>query len=124
MTKVIIKKSDIDKKGVFAIRDIRKGEIILKWNPMKLTKDELRSLTAKEKHYLLKIGPGSYLMQEPERYVNHSCEANTVVKNLSDVASRNIKKGEEITSDYTKDSTSTLSFSCKCGNKKCRGYIK
>jgi GxxExxY protein len=31
-------------------------------------------------------------MQPPEKFVNHSCEANTQVKNSCDVAVRNIKK--------------------------------
>lgn len=62
-------------------------------------------------------------MQPPEKYVNHSCEANTKVKNHSDVAIRHIKKGEEITSNYIKEG-SFSSFVCKCGSKRCKGVIK
>jgi SET domain-containing protein len=41
-----------------------------------------------------------------------------------DIAIRNIKKGEEITADYTKEmGTSIISFQCKCGNKRCRKVI-
>ena len=60
-------------------------------------------------------------MQSPEKFVNHSCEPNTHVKNSCDVAVRNIKKGEEITSDYGKNNF--VSFICKCGGKNCRGAI-
>ena len=66
---------------------------------------------------------GDFLMQPPEKYVNHSCEANTEVKNHCDVAIRYIKKGDEITSDYNKKG-SFVSFICKCGSKRCRGIIK
>ena len=33
MSNVIVKKSKINKKGVFAVKDFKKGEIVLKWNP-------------------------------------------------------------------------------------------
>lgn len=62
-------------------------------------------------------------MQSPEKYVNHSCDPNTEIKNRRDMAMRDIKKGEEITSDYTGQGSST-SFICKCGSEKCRGFIK
>ena len=60
-------------------------------------------------------------MQSPERFVNHSCESNTTVKNRSDIAIKNIKKGEEITSNYS--SHGIESFKCKCGSKGCKGII-
>jgi len=61
-------------------------------------------------------------MQVPEKYVNHSCNANTRVGNQCDIAIRDIKKGEEITSDYGKEG-SFISFKCECGSKNCRGRI-
>jgi len=118
---IIVKKSKIDKKGVFAARNFRKGEIVLKWNPEILKKSEVDNLSDKLKHYVYggKVGKGRYFfMQPPERYINHSCEANTKTKNFCDVATRDIKKGEEITSDYEKDGS--MSFNCNCGNKNCR----
>ena len=48
-----------------------------------------------------------YLYSSPERYVNHSSDPNTIqnLKDKSDVAIRDIQKGEEITTDATKDDT-------------------
>ncbi len=60
-------------------------------------------------------------MQSPEKFVNHSCQANTKVKNGCDIAIKNIKKGEEITADYGKEIS--VSFICRCGHKNCRGII-
>lgn len=60
-------------------------------------------------------------MQPPERYVNHSCDPNTKAINNSDVAVRDIKIDEEITSDYT--GSVSKSFQCRCGSKNCRGII-
>jgi len=119
---IIVKKSKINKKGVFAERNFKKGEVVLKWNPKILEKSEIEKIKDNQKHYLYKIDKNKYyLMQPPEKFVNHSCEANTQVKNNCDVAVRNIKKGEEITSDYGKDGL--VSFKCKCDNKNCRNVI-
>ena len=111
---IVIKKSKISGKGVFAKRDFKKGEIILRWNPKILTKLEADKLTTKQKHYLYQEKNKYFLMQPPEKYVNHSCDANTVAKNKSDIATRNIRKGEEVTSSYA-----NFSFECKCGSKNC-----
>ena len=113
---VVIKKSKIKGKGVFAGRDFKKGEVVLKWNPKILTKPEANKLTIKQKHYLYREKNEYFLMQSPEKYINHSCDTNTVAKNKSDIAIRSIRKGEEITSSYP-----NISFKCKCGSKKCLG---
>lgn len=119
---IIIKKSKINKSGVFATKNFEKGEIVLKWNPEILKKLEIEKLRNNQKHYIEKAGKNKYfLMQAPEKFVNHSCEANTRVKNNCDVAVRDIKKGEEITSDYGKGGL--VFFECKCGSKNCRGVI-
>ncbi|MFH0819503.1 MAG: SET domain-containing protein [bacterium] len=117
-----IKKSKINKKGVFAAKDFKKGEIVLKWTPKFLGKAEVEKLRNNQKHYIYKVGKDKYLlMQSPEKLVNHSCEANTQSKNYCDVAARDIKKGEEITSDYKKGSL--VSFECQCSSKNCRDVI-
>ncbi|MCX6765760.1 MAG: SET domain-containing protein-lysine N-methyltransferase [Candidatus Moranbacteria bacterium] len=122
MKNIIVKKSKIEKKGVFAARNFKKGEIVLKWTPKFLGKSEIEKLRNGQRHYIYKAGRNKYLlMQSPEKFVNHSCEPNTRVKNYCDVAVRDIKKGEEITSDYGKGSL--VSFKCKCGSKNCRGVI-
>ena len=116
---IVVKKSKINGKGIFAKRDFKKGEVILKWNPKKLTKEEVDKLTIKQKYYLYQEKNKYFLMQPPEKYVNHSCIANTVAKNKSDIATRNIKKNEEITSSYA-----NLNFKCKCGSRNCKNFQK
>ena len=115
---LIIKKSKIQGKGVFANKDFKKGSIVLRWNPKKITKEEAGQLTTKQKHYLYQERNRYFLMQSPERYVNRSCDANTIPKNLCDGAVRSIKKGKEITSNYN-----NASFKCKCGTKGCTDKI-
>lgn len=115
---IVVKKSRIDKRGVFAARDFKKGEVVLKWHPKILKKSEVDKLPSNKKHYIDRIGKKYFLMQAPEKYVNHSCEPNTKAKNNCDIAARSIKKGEEITSNYNKDSL--IPFKCRCGSKKCK----
>lgn len=119
---IVVKKSKIHNKGVFASKNFKRGETVLKWSPKKLSKFQINNLPEEEKHYIYKEKGIAYLMQPPERFVNHSCDANTKPINLSDVATRDIKAGEEITSNYGKDSS--ISFVCKCGSAKCVGVVE
>src|SRR3989344_24875 len=121
MKSVIVKKTKRKDKGVFAAREFKKGEIILKWHPKILSSYQSQQLGSKLKHYLCQISKNRfYLMQPPERYINHSCDSNSRVKGNTDVAIQHIRIGDEITSDYGK---SFLGFKCKCGSKNCRGTI-
>ena len=120
---ILVKKSKINKKGVFAVKDFKKGEIALKWNPKIIVRSEIDKLPKTEKHYIQKINSNKYLlMQPPERYVNHSCDPNTYVKNNCDIALKNIRKGEEVTSDYAKIGA-FVHFKCNCGSKNCQKII-
>ena len=63
-------------------------------------------------------------MQEPERYVNHSCDANTTAKNPCDIAIRDIKKGEDVTGNYSEELIPNTKMKCNCKSKNCRKIIK
>ena len=121
---VTLTQSGIDKKGVFAARDFKKGEVVMAWHPIKiLTKEEADRLPYFLKHFVSNYRDGEYILQdEPERYVNHSCDPTTKVEGMADVAARDIRKGEEITSDYS-DGGLLIHFECTCGSKNCRKHI-
>jgi SET domain-containing protein len=122
----MIKKSKINEKGAFAARDFKKGEIVLHWDTtQQLTKAEMDKLPILEKENYVSLCNGKLThMQAPERYVNHSCNPNTTVKDFCDVAIREIKKGEEITSDYANDAHSAnKTMKCTCGANKCKKII-
>lgn len=117
-----VRKSVISGKGLFAKAEIKKDETVLFWHPKELSREKADELPASEKHYLYPDGDAVLHMQPPERYVNHSCEPNTYVVGKSDVASRDIQQGEEITSDYVE--LETENFICKCGSVNCRSKNK
>ncbi len=116
---VIIKKSLIEGKGVFANKDFEKDEIVILWNLSKImTKEQLNTLPKSELKYVSPYGRNKFILHlPPERFVNHSCQPNTKIINDADVAVREIKKGEEITTDYTKEGNK-LEFKCKCPKHK------
>lgn len=105
MSDVIIGKGNLTGKGVYANKDFKKGEIVTKYNLKKLTKDEYKNLPKSEKMFTHKHWGVIYLYLEPDRYVNHSKTPNTYqdLINKCDIALRDIKKGEMITTDATKD---------------------
>ena len=102
---VIIGKGNLAGKGVYANRDFKKGEVVIKYNLKPLTEKEFENLPESEKMFTHTHWGTINLYSEPERYVNHSDNPNTYqdLINQCDIALRDIKKGEEITSDATKD---------------------
>jgi hypothetical protein len=59
------------------------------------------------------------------RFLNHSCEANAVLRGLTLVALRDIAAGAEITFDYaTTEYEMAEPFVCGCGAPTCRGVIR
>lgn len=126
MKNVTVKTSKIHGRGVFADRDFKKGEVVIKYRLKLLTKGEFANLTEKDKHFTSFQNGKYWFFPSPERYVNHSCRPNTNpnLKNKSDFAVRNIKKGEEITTDYRKDNVPGLHMKCNCGSKRCAILIK
>lgn len=98
---VEIKESLIQGLGVFATRDFKKGEVVLKWDiSNQISKEEFELKSIEEKMYI-EILNGTYtLMKEPECRANRSCNPNCKIDNFCEIAIRDIKKGEEITTTY------------------------
>ncbi len=133
--KVEVRESGKDRKGVFALQEIAKDEIISIWSGYIVSGDELVSLsetTFKNVYdYAIDIADNFFLVSsrdgtlEDDDFFNHSCEPNAGIKGQSVlVAMRSIAPGEEITYDYAMtDAQSDLSFECHCGSPQCRGYV-
>ena len=110
--------------GVFASENIRKNQklFVLKG---KLIKNKTHAFNL---NCTLQIGPSSWLQPTCSygRFINHSCNPNTLIKNKTEfVAMKNIKKGEEITIDYsTTTNESMWTMKCRCKSKNCRKIIR
>lgn len=119
-----MRESPIHGLGVYARRAFEAGEVVLRWDTSRrLTAGELAPLPDEERRYTHPFdAQTTILVQPPERYVNHSCDNNTSVRDFCDVAVRRIEPGEEVTSDYSSDGSGSR-FECCCGAKNCRGAV-
>jgi len=58
-------------------------------------------------------------------FINHSCDPNCVVSGNSVAARRDIKRGEELTFDYSTDvDWPGFAMACRCGGRGCRRTIR
>ncbi|MFN7038276.1 MAG: aminoglycoside phosphotransferase family protein [Alphaproteobacteria bacterium] len=107
---IVICLGNLNGKGVYANRDFKAGEIVIKYNLKPLSEEEYTKLPESEKSFTHKRLDQIYLYLEPERYVNHAINPNThqdfVIQ--ADIALCNIMKGEMITSNAMKDEVSSL----------------
>ena len=104
----MIGKGNLLGKGVFANRNFKKGEVVIKYQLKPLTSEEFQNLPKNEKMFTHKHWGKIYLYSEPERFVNHSDSPNTYqdLQKQCDIALRDIIKGEPITTDANKDDIS------------------
>tara|TARA_Y200000002_G_C22187400_1_gene457750 strand:- start:79 stop:537 length:459 start_codon:yes stop_codon:yes gene_type:complete len=130
-----IKKSKIDKNGLYANRDIKSGTKIIEY------KGKIISVKQTEIDPKFDNSKAIYLFNLNKRYdldgdhdfniarlINHSCNPNCEVfgrgLKVWVYAMKNIKKGEELSYDYGFSfDESFRQFPCKCGSKNCIGYI-
>ncbi len=123
MKKICVKKSKICGRGIFAKEAINSGTKIgiFKGKIISETKNNLK----KYSDYLLSISyTKAILVKNDLKFTNHSCDPNCGVKDgIILTAIKNIKKGEELTLDY---STITYDYKmkCFCKNKICRGETR
>ena len=125
MKNTIIKKSKYEGKGIFALKNFKEDETIVKINHSRIVyKKDVSKLSKEDQNHTSYISGGKYIiMKSPEKYINHSCNPNVYIKNMKVIAMRNIKKGEEITFDYSINGIDSWKIKCNCGSKDCRKII-
>ncbi len=130
MSDLILKNTKFG-NGVFAGRDFNCGEKVMKFGGKIFTFGQLpKPYESVQDHYIqiskkLYMGPsGSF-----DDFFNHSCNPNSGLKikgkSVLLVAIKNIRKGEEITYDYsTTMDEDDWELECRCGSKNCRKIIR
>ena len=130
-----VKKSNIDKRGLYASKDIKPGTKIIDYIGKLITKKEAQKNTKFDNSkdiYLFNINEKYDLDGDfkwnTARLINHSCNPNCEVEGeglklwISSI--REIKKDEELTYDYGFGYDEDYKqFPCKCGSINCAGYI-
>ena len=117
--------SPIHGLGIFAVRDIACGEVLIEWDKCAeiLTAHDVEGLSSDERKRVSLIDGQYILFKPPASWVNHSCDANARGVDRRDVAMRPIRKGEEIAVDYVVEMVPGMNFQCNCGSSKCRGIL-
>jgi len=136
---IIIKRSTIAGKGVFANKNIANGVSICFLEGELCTLDEIMKKISDGIEALsdpLGVDEEMYLdLDEISRTYNHSCNPNSYIKGKSElIAMRDIQAGEEITYDYSttmsdnrekieKAGGKLWTHECNCKSKNCRKII-
>ena len=124
--------------GLFARRDLEKGQIIgeselmgeslfIPWSDLNkfdlITQNTINSFCLGNKDGFSTLNNLNY-MSLPW-FMNHSCDGNVGFdKNDNFITLRKIKKGDELSWDYgTGESNPAFKMNCVCGSKKCRKIV-
>ena len=130
-----IKKSKIDNRGLYASTNIKKDTKIIEYKGKIITVKETETNPKFDNDkaiYLFNLNK-KYDLDGDFKYniarlINHSCDPNCEVDGVGlklwIYSVKDIKKNEELTYDYgfsfDKD---YKDFPCRCGSKKCAGFI-
>jgi hypothetical protein len=126
--KTEVRESPIHGRGLFATAPIAKDEVVLVKGGHIVTREELREITPKLGSVEIQIGDEMFIapVTQEEReasmlYSNHSCDANLGIRGeITFVAIRDIRAGEELTHDWCVTDDDDYSTKCTCGSPKCR----
>ena len=137
-----VRESEIHGTGVFAKTRVPKGKKVIEYIGEKITKkeSERRSIALIEKNqgnetdgavYIFEVNKrhdiDGNIPENTARFINHSCDPNCepdVIKNrVWLISKRKIKEGEELSYNYGFDLNGYEDHECRCGAKKCVGYI-
>ena len=128
METVIVKPSPIQGTGLFAARDFREADQILRVDESRLVTETKPLLQGDDPRHCDYVADGRVvLLPSPERHRNHSCDPNAFDEYIDGVryllARRDIRADEEITGDYCINGLGDGAWECNCGSVKCRKVI-
>ncbi len=125
--KFVTKRSKIARFGLFATRDIKKGEFIVEYKGKKIPNEEMENTDKYAEHrYIIELNDtwtlDGNIPGNPAKYVNHSCIPNSYYQSTGRrvliISTKKIKKGEEITVNYGKVYFNSF-LKNLCGCPKC-----
>jgi len=140
--RIQVRRSGVHGKGVFAARDIAKGEVLIEY-----VGEHISWPQALDRHphdpsqpdhtFYFSLDDGSVIDANvggnAARWINHACTTNCIADEIDGrvfiKARRAIKAGEELFYDYglviDERYTPKLKkrFECRCGTRHCRGTM-
>jgi len=129
---LVVRKSRIHGRGVFARRDIPAGTRIIQYVGLPVSKKKSAELSAKQNRYLFTL-PGTADLDgkvswNPARLINHSCEPNCEAQSdehdrIWIFSTKAIEREEEVTFNYGYSLEDFMNFPCRCRAPACTGYM-
>jgi len=140
--RIQVRKSGVHGKGVFAARDIAKGEVLIEYIGERITWEQAldrhpHDPSQPDHTFYFHIDDGHVIDANvggnAARWINHACTTNCIADEQDGrifiVAKKAIKKGDELFYDYglVIDERYTPAvkkrFECRCGTRGCRGTM-
>ena len=127
--KTQVRESKIHGRGLFAVTDISKDEIVAVKGGHIVDRKALREqITPRLGPVEIQIDDDLFIApvtgEERELsmlYLNHSCDPKVGVRGeITFVAMRDIRAGEELTHDWAMTDDDDYSIECNCGSPDCR----
>ena len=122
-------------KGVFAIKNIRKNEVLAVFGGYIMKAIDVQNSPFYNDDYSLQISEDFLIGQLGDEnicdadFFNHSCDPNAGFRGqIFLVAMKSIKKEEEVTFDYAMvlqkmKGVEPYEMECLCGSRKCRNIV-
>jgi SET domain-containing protein len=118
-------------RGVIAVADIGKDEIVAIKAGHIVTRAEIEQVTATAGDMALQIEDDFYLaprspgdVDDMSVFINHSCDPNVGFRGqVVYLAMRDIESGEELCHDYAMERSDGYVLDCRCGSPLCRGKV-
>lgn len=144
-SKILVKNSPVHGRGVYAARDLKKGERVVEYKGELITWKECDRRPPSDPDdpyhtFFFSLSDGKHVIDaavggNAAKWINHSCSPNCETEEDDDarrvfiVTTREVKAGEELNYDYgliiDERITPTLkkNYECRCGSKNCRGTM-
>lgn len=128
---LFVRKSSIDRKGLFVVRTIAKRRKVGELAGELVSQAEARRRArGKRRLAIVEFGDGyaidASVGGNEFRYINHSCSPNCYMRiirgHVEFYSLRRIRGGEELTCDYG-DTHHDGKLPCKCGSPNCKGFL-
>lgn len=137
---MIVKRSRVHGRGVFAAKRIREDERIIEYTGRHILWARIPKELDDFRTYFFSIGDGKWVIDpsvggNEAQWINHSCDPNCIIRERKGRifvdALRNIRRGEELSYDYCLETDDDVPRTkeieaeapCYCGSKKCRGTL-
>jgi hypothetical protein len=130
--KTEVRDSQIHGRGLFALADLAKDEIVAVKGGHIINRKTLREkITPRLGPVEIQIDKDLFIapVTDEERelsmlYSNHSCDPNLGMRGeITFLAMRDIRAGEELTHDWAMTDDDDYSVDCKCGALNCRKIL-